>query len=152
MTPELLEIHIPRESIILPWLPRDTGVQAWRLLCPPVSGRVGAWMALEGKPECEHCSRRVSSNRDSSPRLCVLSTAARPAPACPLSLLSNQRLSPAIRSSCKKQPSSHIQWLKQNEQERDHGRQRDKKKTLEGHTKHVCMTLWIGNCKDSGSF
>lgn len=95
-------------------------------------------MALEGKPECEHCSRRVSSNRDSSPRLCVLSTAARPAPVCPSSLFSNQHLSSAIKSSCKKQPSSHIQWLKQNEQERDHGRQRDQKKNFRGAYK-ACM-------------
>ena len=48
MTPELLEIHIPGESIILIWLPQDTSVQAWRLLCQPVSAyAVGEW-SLDG--------------------------------------------------------------------------------------------------------
>ena len=27
-----------------------------------------------------------------------------------------------------------------------------KKKTLEGRTKHLCVTLWVGSYKDSGSF
>ena len=48
MTPELLEIHIPGESIILTWLPLDTGVQACRLLCQLGSAcAVGEW-SLDG--------------------------------------------------------------------------------------------------------
>lgn len=47
MTPELLEIHIPGESIILPWLPQ---VVSGPGLCQPAVPSLGewTWMALEG--------------------------------------------------------------------------------------------------------
>lgn len=84
-------------------------------------------MALEGSLNV-NIVRESKQQQRFQPRLCVLSTATRPAPACPSSLFSNQHLSSAIKSSCKKQPSSHIQWLKQNEQEGDHGRAKGSKK------------------------